>query len=36
MTQMLYVVTKTFTKRAWLGALFVISVLVLGPLAFVL
>ena len=34
MTQMLYVVTKTFTKRAWLGALFVISVLVLGPLAF--
>ncbi|WP_339732864.1 hypothetical protein [uncultured Gimesia sp.] len=34
MTQMLYVVTKTFTKRAWLGALFVIGALVLGPLAF--
>lgn len=33
MTHMLYVVTQTFVKRAWWGALLAICMLVLGPLA---
>lgn len=34
MSSALYVTTKGFLKRAWLGALLAVCVLVLGPLAF--
>ncbi|QDV21295.1 hypothetical protein Pan153_59830 [Gimesia panareensis] len=36
MTTALYVTTKQFCKRAWLGALLAVGTLVLGPLAFLL
>ncbi|QDU53411.1 hypothetical protein [Gimesia panareensis] len=36
MTTALYVTTKQFCKRAWLGALLSVGTLVLGPLLFVL
>ncbi len=35
MTTALYVTTKLFCKRAWLGALLAVGILVLGPLLFV-
>ncbi|QDT94104.1 hypothetical protein [Gimesia algae] len=34
MTHLLFVVTKTFTKRAWLAAVLAVSVLVFVPLVF--
>lgn len=33
MTHLLFVVTKTFTKRAWLAAVLAVCLLVLGPLS---
>ncbi|QDT30353.1 hypothetical protein Enr10x_57190 [Gimesia panareensis] len=36
MTTALYVTTKQFCKRAWLGAFIAVGVLLLGPLAFML
>ncbi|WP_417395037.1 hypothetical protein [Gimesia chilikensis] len=36
MTTALYVTTKQFCKRAWLGALLAVGILVLGPLFFML
>lgn len=36
MTTALYVTTKQFCKRAWLGALLAVGTLILGPLVFLL
>ena len=33
MTHLLFVVTKTFTKRAWLAGVLAVCLLVLGPLS---
>ena len=34
MTHLLFVISKTYTKRAWLAAVLAVCLLVLGPLSF--